>query len=194
MSNTRETVYDSLHAVINEADAKPRLTLGECVSLLHGAGILLPLLFFSLLGLLPLAGIPGFSLLIGIPVMILAFELLTGREMLWLPDRLAQKPFAAHKLARSLKRLLPWLHRLDGILKPRLLMLSQWPFRNALALPFIALALLLILPLPLTNPLLSLGLVLLSLGLLYRDGYALLLAVGYTAALMTVIVLFVDKS
>ncbi len=180
---TGGSLYDSICAVIAAAEKKSQLTLGECVQPLHGSGILLPLLFFSLLGILPFSSIPGFSLLIGIPIAILAVELLTGREKLWLPQRLENRSFPANKIAAALKRLLPLLRRVDNILKPRFVLLSMSPLRNMSGLLFLALAGMMALPLPFTNMLFSLGMVLLSLGLLYRDGLILVLALAYALAL-----------
>lgn len=142
------------------------------------------LLFLSI----PAAFIPGVAGVISGPIVILVgVQLLFGRNEPWLPKFLGQRGPHRHAMTTFRNRLGPWLTRLERVVKPRAHVLLDHPVASAFTgLNLILLGLLLSLPIPFTNVLFALLLLLFALALLERDGR--LLAASWIASVSAITV------
>ena len=114
---------------------------------------------------------------------------LIGRP-LWLPGRLKDKALPADKLRPGLTRGMSWVRRLEKISRPhRLRVFVEGRLQNVTNnLAFILAALLLMAPfgfIPFSNTLPGLALLFYAVGLIQRDGGAMLL--GHLANVATII-------
>jgi hypothetical protein len=136
------------------------------------------LLFLSI----PTAFIPGVAGVISGPLVILVgLQLLFGRNEPWLPDFIGRRGPHRHAMATFRDKLGPWLTRLERAVKPRAPALLDHRIANGFTgLNLVLLGLLLSLPIPFTNILFALLLLLFALALLERDGR--LLAAAWTAS------------
>lgn len=138
-----------------------------------GIGILL----FSLPLVLPFSMIPGFSALFSIPIVIFAIQMIFARKVLWLPRFIADREIPRAKLTKVIKITVPYLKKIEHLLKPR------WAFMETRVAEFITgvfiflLAILLMLPIPFSNIIYSGILVLLSLGIVEKDGLVITIGV-----------------
>jgi hypothetical protein len=161
--------------------AKQPLTLGHILaetsersfSLIVGL-LVLPFLF-------PMP--PGLSSILGSGCFILAIQMAMGRHSPWLPKQVAQFQFPRHftqELLHNLKRFTRWLER---IVRPRWRRIAEnsyvWRI-NGCCIAW--LAILLMLPIPFTNPLPAVGILLLAIATLEGDG--LLICFGYGLTLL----------
>lgn len=131
------------------------------------------------LGVLPaFIPVPGVGGAISGPMVILVgVQLLLGMSKLWLPGFLARRGPHRSAMVRFRQRLVPWLRRLEKLVRPRMAAFLD----NRIALSFtgllvILLGLLLALPIPFTNYVFGVLLLLFALALLERDGALLLVA------------------
>ena len=141
------------------------------------------LLFLSV----PTAFIPGIAGVISGPLVILVgVQLLFGRNEPWLPDFIGRRGPHRHAMATFRNRLRPWLARIEQVIKPRTHVLLDHPLASAFTgLNLILLGLLLSLPIPFTNVLFAILLLLFALALLERDGMLMLLNwIGALAAVL----------
>ena len=140
------------------------------------------LLFLSI----PTAFIPGVAGVVSGPLVILVgVQLLFGRNEPWLPDFLGRRGPHRHAMATFRDRLGPWLTRLERVVKPRTHVLLDHPIASAFTgLNLILLGLLLSLPIPFTNVLFAVLLLVFALALLERDGR--LLAVSWVASVLAI--------
>jgi hypothetical protein len=120
-------------------------------------------------------------------VVLIGAQLLAGKRRPWLPEFMAKRGPHRHALARFDRAISPWLARLEKLVRPRLPRL----FRDRAAAMFtglllVLLGLLLSLPIPLTNYLFGVLLLLFALALLERDGALLLVAWGAGAIAVAV--------
>lgn len=168
-----------------EGDPEEVLRLGDMLSR-FGPSAFGMLLFIGVLpAFIPIPGVGG---AIGGPLIILVgVQLLLGLSKLWLPGFLARRGPHRRALISFRKRLSPWLMRLEKLVRPRLHPVLD----HRLALSFtglllILLGLLLALPIPLTNYLFGVLLLLFALALLERDGALMLVA--WTAGGIAIIV------
>ncbi len=124
-------------------------------------------------------GLYGLPQVVGIAIIILAFQLLVGRKEPWLPRwflQLRAKASWLKGMADFAEARLGWLERLS---RPRLTFFSVGPGEKFAAI-FMILATLTII-LPLTNTIPSIALSLLAVGLIQRDGLFVLAGAALTS-------------
>lgn len=136
--------------------------------------------------LLPLP--PGLSIVLALPLLVAAPQMMMGRKDLWLPERLARQSMSREKIQGSVRRLLPWLKRLETVVRPRLSFLTGQAGAVVAGAICTLMAVVLVLPLPFANLLPALTVLLLSLGITRRDGLAVLAGVVLLAAAITGVV------
>jgi hypothetical protein len=167
-------------------DGSGWLRLGDIVTALGDRGYGILIFILALPNVLPLY-IPGLSALFGIPLALIALQMMLGLPRPWLPQSLLRRPLRRQEFARITHRILPWLLRLERLLKPRLPALTSLWAERAIGLFALVLALMLALPIPFTGIPLGAALALMGIGLLERDGLVLMagaaagaLAVAYS--------------
>ncbi|MDQ0316578.1 exopolysaccharide biosynthesis protein [Amorphus orientalis] len=150
------------------------------------------MVLMALFAILPTGAVPGFSAVFGAVVLYLSGQLLFGLSHLALPKRLARAEIPEDKLAGLLKRVRPTARLLDKTLKPRLTGLSEKPWVRlvaamsaAMAVSMIALAFVPFAALPPGGVMLLIG-----LGLVSRDGIAVLAGLACGAVWLGVLAYF----
>jgi len=165
-----------------------QIRLDAMVARIDGDEGLGPILFvLTLPVMLPLP--PGVSMVMALPILIVAPQIATGRRKLWLPDWLARRTVKHKDLVTLLKRVLPPLRRVERVVRPRAKSLTG---RTGEALAGVAcslIGLILVLPLPFANLLPSWSLGAFSIGLTRRDGLFVILGYALLAAALGVIAL-----
>ena len=110
-------------------------------------------------------------------VVLIGLQLLWGRRRPWLPRFIATRGPQRHSLARFERLVSPWLARLERLVRPRLRVLLHYRVSRVFTgLLLVLLGLLLALPIPLTNYLFGVILLLFALAMLERDGALMLVA------------------
>lgn len=173
------TIIKQIIASSEEGEA---ISLGEFMKLLGDRAFCLAILVFSLPNSLPVPGIPGFSTITGIPITFIAFQMLVGRDTIWMPRKFAQKTFSQKSVAGMLAKALPALVWLEKFLRPRWIAVTNTYCERLLALLIIILSLIIALPIPGGNFLPGLAMSLLALGMLERDGIFVSAAVAFSIA------------
>lgn len=159
-------------------------TLRLIVGLLAGRAWELLMILLVLPALLPVT-VLGMSLPLGLAVTAIAAQLAFGR-LPWLPRWLLDKELPAGSLGKVLgatRGVVGWLER---VLRPRLLAVTGTRWLHALHLLVVCLTGLLLaqpLPIPFTHKLPALTILLLTAGLMERDGVVVI--AGYVAMLVT---------
>lgn len=143
------------------------------------------LIFFAALNLLPLP--PPSSAILGLPLVIVAAQMVSGRVTVWLPRVVLEKSLTANQFRSIMSRLVPWLVWLERYIQPR-----YWPFwrrqgERVVGAIALLLAIVVTLPIPLGNWLPALSIFLLGFALSERDG--VLLAVGSAVGLLALLVI-----
>ena len=108
---------------------------------------------------------------------LIGLQLLVGLRKPWLPAFLARRGPHRHALQRFDRMISPWLARLEHLIKPRLPQILDMRIASAVTgILLVLLGLLLSLPIPLTNYLFGVLLLMFALALLERDGVLMLVA------------------
>lgn len=166
----RPSFSQELHDLAQQFAGRPACLSG-ILAATEGRGFNLLLLLIGLL-LLTALPLPGFSTVFGFVVLLIGARQALGRKP-WLPKRILQRELPARLIARVLgaaSRIVRWL---EVLLRPRLDFLHEQLIYRRIAGTLITLSgvlLLLPLPIPLTNTLPALTVVLLAAGAMERDG------------------------
>ena len=159
-----------------------QVTVDTLLEGLHERGFGVALAFFALPMAIPLPKPPGLSTIFGIPMAILAAQLALGRHKMWFPRFITRKTFKKDRIATLFHALAPRVRKIEAYLKPRHEWITQGLPSRLTGLVAGLISLCVISPLPGLNTVTSFGLSLIGLGLVMRDGLAIVL--GATIALL----------
>jgi hypothetical protein len=169
-----------------------RVTIGALMDALGDSGLGLMLIVFALPSFIPTPGLPvGF--ISGTVVALIALQVMAGRHVLWLPERLRSVSIPRDFLVKGAAVLAKPMRFIERWLKPRHSAFTGRSARMFLALPIFVLAVSIVLPIPLGNQLPSVALIAFGFGLIERDGLAILAAIilsGVALAWNAFIILF----
>jgi hypothetical protein len=163
------------------------LTLGDILAETSERGFSLVIALLVLPFLFPMP--PGFTGPLGLGCLLLSLQMVMGRRSPWLPKKVAQFRFPRQFVLQILQNLRRVTRVIEKIARPRLTAFakSQITWRlNGLCISW--LTILLISPIPFTNPIPTIGILLLAVATLEADG--LLMCISYIlTALITLIVI-----
>lgn len=171
------------------------LTLGEMFDRLGPEAFGLVLLLLTLPTVVPAPG--PWGMMFGTLIGLIAIQVMIGRERLWLPERFRRQPVPASTLRSVIARALPWITRVEGRLREsRMERLAGRRARVLLASTLLVLAIIIALPIPFGNLAPALALFAFSLGFMARDGLAVMIGIGLSAAafVWTGVLLFAGAS
>ncbi|MCR6630534.1 MAG: exopolysaccharide biosynthesis protein [Magnetospirillum sp.] len=159
-----------------------RVRLQDVVDVLEDRAYGLLILIFAFPNAIP-NPVPGLSAILGVPLVLVAAQLMIGRPHPWFPKVLAERSMATADFRQVVEKIVPWLRKLERLTRPRLQWLCQQPFERLLAFFCMILAIVLTLPIPFGNMLPALAISLIALGLIEHDGIAIGagIAIGVTS-------------
>ncbi|MFZ2102456.1 MAG: exopolysaccharide biosynthesis protein [Oricola sp.] len=141
------------------------------------------LVFTAGINLLPFP--PGSTVVLGIPIVLVAFQMVMGYPTVWLPRFFLRRSLSKKGFHKMTTWLIPFLKRMENWVRPR-----YWPFPNAKSaekiVGFISLiyAIAVVLPIPFGNWLPALAVFICGIALSERDGFWL--AVGVTTGIVAI--------
>jgi len=160
----------------------------------NGFGLLM--LIVVLPNCVPIPIPPGGSTLFSIPLLFLAVQMLVGMESPWLPKWLSERKIERKTLAKAVSKASPKLKKVEKLLKPRFAFANSAFGEKLVGFFWLIFAVSIAVPLPMTNFLPGIGILLMSLGLLSKDGLFIIsgILVGLFGVFVTVSVLLVGKA
>tara|TARA_R110002126_G_scaffold276479_3_gene422113 strand:+ start:1941 stop:2585 length:645 start_codon:yes stop_codon:yes gene_type:complete len=155
-------------------NAQERVSVNQICDALGNRSFGAFLLVFCLPNLVPLP--PGSSAILGIPLIIIAFQILAGHSKIWLPKRLANYSLASTSFKGMIAKINPHLRRGERMIKPRFWPLSQIFVDRLFGIFALVLAIVVTIPIPLGNWPPAFALAFLAAAYIKKDG--VFLAVG----------------
>lgn len=176
-----------LRAVLDSV-REERITIREIIDAFGERAFGFVIILFSLPNCIPAP--PGMNSVFGLPVLLFACQLALGRERPWLPKRIMEKSFAVSTFRRIVDTAEPKLRRVESICKPRYTALFGPRGDRLIGLVAIVLAICVVIPLPGTNFVPSIALVVISIAIMQEDGLVLLLGllIGLAGTVYTVFI------
>lgn len=163
---------DGLQAITAEAE---RVTIGEVVDTLGENGFAITITIMAVM-LVILAPIPGLSVILGIPMTVMAAQWAMGRSAPWLPEKMRSRSVAAADMQKALAYAIRVLHFMHPLVHPRGRLLRLAPFRKFALFVLLFLCFFVFLPIPFGNipPAIAIG----AIALAEMEDDGVLLAIG----------------
>lgn len=159
-----------LHHYFFETVTTPQVTLKDILILAGERTFGFLFVLVALPSALPIPA-PGYSVPFGILLLLLAVQLVIGRTRPWLPAAWNQKAFDLLTVQKIITAGTPWLQRLEAISRPRLTPVCAGRLgRAVIGLAIALMAISMMIPIPLTNTLPAIGILVTGFGLLDNDG------------------------
>lgn len=175
-----------LSEIVKSISTAGDLTIGQLVDSLGERTFGALMFIFAVPNIIPTP--PGTSAILGLPLVILTWQVLIGRQSLWLPALVRERRISRDMLQTFVNKVTPVMTRLERVLRPRLsLIVNSNAAERAIGLVAFPLALILFLPIPFGNIMPAAAIACLALGLAERDGLAV--GFGYVLSLASVAVL-----
>ena len=157
------------------ADApEPKITCNSLIELLGPRSHVLAILVFSLLNLLP--GPPGYSVLIGLAIMGFSVLMILGAPIrLW--SFVGDRRLPVGLMLKLLEFLARFTRIISRLSRPRITWMASRPVMPFIAVFAFLMGVFMLVPIPFTNTLPSLGLAIICVGILNKDGLAMLMGI-----------------
>jgi len=172
------------------AIARERVTMGEIVAALGDRGLGVLIAIFAIPNMLP-SVVPFGNVVVGVFPLIFAVHLACGFDRLMLPAFIANRSISAKSLKTLVPQVAGVLSRFERLLKPRFPGVTGPHIERVVGVLCVVLALITMIPIPFAHNLPALALVLIGLGLIERDGLAILIgaAIGVVGTIVYGLVL-----
>lgn len=166
------TISDIFKAV-EERITEDDVSMDELLELFHERAFGIFLFFFALPAALPLPAV-GVGTILGIPLLFLTAQQAIGRHTIWFPQKIRQKRIKRTTIMGIINKATPWTMRVEKLVKPRLEFITHGVFSRLIGVLGFIMTLSVCLPFPMTNTVPSLGIALMSIGVISRDGLAVI--------------------
>jgi len=179
-----ERTSEVLRELVEEGQSE-RIMFADILLELRHRAVGFALLIFALPCCLPMP--PGIPTVCGVAIVIIAVNLIAGRQRLWLPRVITAKSVSRADLKRMVDRWLPYLERLEKVCKPRFPIVTDSVGKILIGLVIFVLGFIMILPIPfLGNMPPGFAASVIAIGMTERDGLVVLIGTVVSAAAVAV--------
>lgn len=162
------------------------VTIGEIRDSLSGRIYGVFLLLLALPNLIPFPT-PGLSTILGMPLLLLTFQLMLGMQKPWFPQTILRRTIKTEYIRQVFSRILPYIKKMERVVMPRWMCLVKPPADRIIAFICVLLSLVIMLPVPFGNALPALAICFFSIAILERDGVFAILGMVCTIASIAII-------
>ena len=139
---------------------------------------------FLLLATLSL--LPGISIIAGFMIIIPALQMIIGYRAPLLPRFLRERRISVAKIRKLGNKAVPWIEKIEHYIKPRWLGLTSPAMLFLVGITIMMLAIVITIPLPLSNLAPAITVICLAFGLLERDGLLIFIGLIFGTIALTV--------
>lgn len=165
---------EAIQEIVNLSHTKEFVEVREIINVLQGRGLGMALFVFALPAAIPLPGL-GINFAVAMPLLILTLQQVAGRKTIWLPKIIENKKIRSGSIQSVASSSARYINVMENIVKPRFGFISKGLLYNVSGLGGFLMALSVLVPLPLTNTVPSIGIAVMGLGVAMRDGVAVIL-------------------
>jgi len=165
-----------------------RISLGDIVDGLGTRSFGLILLMLALPNLFPIY-IPGLSAVLGLPMVIVTYQMMRRHKHVGLPKSIRTRSLTISDFRRAMNFVIPKMRFVERFLRPRFEEITGPDYERLLGCLVFGFAVVVLFPFPFTNLLPSAGISLIALGILERDGVSIAIGtvVGFVGAILAAI-------
>lgn len=174
-----------LEDVVNSSFSD-RILVRDLVDAMDALGFGLVMMIFAFGLIIPLP--PPFPSIISIPLVIFAAQMIFGYDSPKLPKRFANLTVKRSVLAMLIQRSSPYIHKVEKILRPRLSFMFYPGMERVIGIFIFIFSSFVLLPMPLSNFIPGLGVLIISFGLLGKDGLITIfgIVIGITGLVISI--------
>lgn len=180
MENSTQTPRSLSELMIdlkNQFDGSQNVTLAAILEGFHERGFGFFLLVMGLFCIIPIPTL-GLKSLVCLPMLYLTVQQVMGRHTPWLPAIFTRQVVKEEIFDAFIEHSLKWTRKLENIAKPRLPFMTQGLASRFIGVTGTLMVLCIVVPLPFTNTVPSIGIILMAVGVLVRDGLAVLIGMA----------------
>ncbi len=174
MKKEQRSASDVLEGVVRD-NLADYISLREIKISLHERGFGLLMIIFALPLSIPLPLPPGATFIPALPLVWFSIQMLQGVDSPWLPNWIAKKKIKRETVALIIEKGAPYLKKIEKLLRARFPFASSRKGERLVGLFCLIFSISILIPLPFTNLIPAVGIVLMSLGLLSKDGIVIAL-------------------
>ncbi|MFB8343558.1 exopolysaccharide biosynthesis protein [Brucella cytisi] len=168
-----------------EASLRDGLTVFEALELMGRSGFGFVLILLALPALIPLPG--PFGMVFGTAVSIVSLQFMFGLQPVWLPSFLGKRKLSASALSTMERHVSPLVQRIERLVLPnRLQAIAGSKLNYIVAIPVFCLGIAIALPIPFGNMAPVAAILVISIGLVEKDGLVVLFGLGLTMLALAV--------
>jgi hypothetical protein len=171
---------------ILEKNPQDQITVEQIVSSLGTTSFGTSLMIFSVPEVIPIP-IPGMSAIVTIPTGILSAQMVLGSGEIRLPKALLKRSVPRKAFAKAVKAIMPFLERAEKRVRPRWFWATGPLAKRLLGGLVFLLAVVMALPIPMTNMPPAIAIFIIGLGLAERDGKLIALGIALGLACIALI-------
>ena len=183
----------ALEDVVNSS-SRDRVRVKDLVEAMHSVGFGLAIMIFAFGLIIPLP--PPVPSIISIPLVLFAVQMIAGYSAPKLPKRFAKLSVKRSVLAMLIKKSSPYIRKVEKILKPRISFMTSAFAERIIGVFILIFSGFVLLPMPLSNFIPGLGVLIISFGLLGKDGlvviFGILVGIAGVAISITAVLIGVE--
>ncbi len=150
-----------------------KISVSAIMEAFHERGFGILLFIFTLPAAVPIP-MPGINTLIAIPLIVLTWQQTVGRHTVWMPEKVLKGHIDQGLFQKILDMTIPWVLRLEWFIKPRMGHMTEGRISHLIGFTGLIMAVCGALPLPFVNTAPAIGIAIMAIGVLMRDGLAVL--------------------
>ena len=192
-NETVEPVSETLEKMAHHYRSSSRVSVNDLLHSLKHRGFGLLMLVLVLPNCVPVPIPPGGSTLLSVPLFFIALQMLWGKHSPWMPRWLRHKSLEQTTIDKIIRLAAPKLRWVEKFLKPRFTFANSKTGERFIGFIWLAFAISIAVPLPMTNFLPGVGTLIMALGLLGRDGLVVIfgILIGIAGVMFTILLLTV---
>ncbi len=174
MAPKKVIATDAIEMAVNSSSSD-RMAISDLIGAMNGAGFGLAIMIFAFGVAIPLP--PPAPGIISIPLVIFSVQMMRGLASPKLPKRFANLTIKRSVLATLVRKAFPYINKVEKILRPRLLFMTSVAAERFIGFFIFLFATFILLPMPLSNFIPGVGILIISFGLVAKDGLAVILGI-----------------
>ena len=172
------SIGDVVEGLEELADSEKKVRVADVLDKFGSRSFAPVMLVLALLEISPVGVIPGVPSFLALCIMLIAVQLLFGRDHIWVPNWISQRSVSGSKMDKATEKLDGIAQKLDTLAKGRLQFLARGPALRLAGFIIVLLCLMVppleVLPWASAGPMIAISII--CLAIMVRDGFAMLIA------------------
>lgn len=192
MDNNKFQISYILSKIFNNKKISGKISLEELGRLFHGDGSFAIFMIVFIIPLsIPMPYPPGFATILIIPNLYFAVQLIMGYNKPKLPKWLGKKKIKYKTLHHVVHKIIPYIQKVERLVKPRGQYINIKLTQKIIGKFSLIFCISVALPIPFTNLIPSIGILIMALGLMNHDWLTIFLGiiVGMIGIVVTIIIM-----